>query len=157
MSQTAKAKGKINIILWQSHKLKRKIRNTLAAETMAANEGVEAGDLIRAYLAVLMNPGPYPKREWESYVRTIPHEMITDPKSLFDHLNKPGSTPGDKRLRLDMEILREQLETMALTVRWVSSEQMPADALIKGSVQTMAYMRRVWSTNLVYLAFGPRV
>ena len=42
--------GPVNIVAFRSHKLKRKVRSTLAAETAAMNEAIEQGDLVRAHL-----------------------------------------------------------------------------------------------------------
>lgn len=36
--------------------------------------------------------------------------MITDSKSLLDHLQNQGSMAGDEGLRLDMNILLDQME-----------------------------------------------
>ena len=117
----------------------RKVRNTLAAETLASNEASEGGDLIRAYLAELRNEGPYPKRDWQATADTIEQVLFTGSRSLYDHLAKLSSTPSDKRLHLDMEIIREQLEAHNVSIRLVSAEQMPANALTKGKMEAMAY------------------
>ena len=139
----------ISLICWQSHTLKRKVRNALAAETMASNEASEGGDLIRAYLAELRNEGLHPKRNWQATVDTIEQFLIVDSRSLYDHLAKLSSTPTDKRLRLDKKIVREQLEAHNVHVRWVSTKQMPADALTKGKIEAMAYLRLILDTILV--------
>ena len=44
-------KGRINVMAYRSHVIKRVVRSTLAAETMSALEAVEEGDLVRAHLA----------------------------------------------------------------------------------------------------------
>lgn len=155
-SSTATSR-RINVVMWPSHKLKRKIRNTLAAETLAANEAVEAIDLVQAYLAELDGGGPLPKKQWECHVALFPQVIITDSKSVFDHLQKQGSTPGDERLRLDMNILLDQMEDQRVLVKWISTEQQAADALTKGSTKALACLKLVLETNLVYFIDDPRV
>ena len=40
----------VTVLNWKTHKIKRKVRSTLAAETMAAIEACESGDIFRAHL-----------------------------------------------------------------------------------------------------------
>lgn len=121
--------GLIHVLIWQPYKLKRKIRNMSVAETLAANEGLEAGDLVPAYLAELYGGGPFSKKQWEFHVALFPQVVIADSNSLFVHLQKQGSSPGDRRLSLDMNILRDQMEGQNVLVKWVSTEQQATDAL----------------------------
>lgn len=109
---------------------KRKISNTLAAETLAANAGVEAGDIVRTYFIELSDGVPFPKGQWEQKVAQIPQELIKDSKSLYDHWHKHGSAPSDKRLRLDTSTLRDQMEEQNVLVRWVSQEQQASLKLV---------------------------
>ena len=155
----AEGGGHVSIVMWLSHKLKRKVRSTLAAESMAANECVEAADIIRAHIAEALcgDPEGFDRRQWREAIKDIPAALVTDCRSMFDYLNKRGSTPSEKRLRLDLEILRDQLDEDSLTLRWVATIMMVADALTKGSREAFLYLRMVLETGVFSLKADPTI
>lgn len=55
--------GDVSIWSWRSHKLRRKARGTLSAETMAMCEATESGDLFRSYLREMLSNDSN-LREW---------------------------------------------------------------------------------------------
>jgi hypothetical protein len=137
-----KGKGELSIVSWLSHKLKRKVRSTLAAETMSANEALEAADIFRAHLAEVRGGERLDRRRWHSLVKDVGVTLVTDSRSLYDFLHRQGSTPSEKRLRLDLEILRDEMDN-GLSIRWVESSMQLADALTKAGVEVADYLRMV--------------
>ena len=145
----------VSILAWRSHRLRRKVRSTLGAETMAMNEGTEEGDLFRAYAAETMNPD-FDLRNWPLHVKEIRMLAITDCKSLYDHLTKQGSAPADdRRLQLDIQILRDMMENANLGVKWVATYQMLADALTKST--DSQYLSHVVSTGRFHVVRHPDI
>ena len=125
------------------HKIKRKVRSTLTAECAAANECLEASDRLRSHLVELLEGRPLNRREWRQNVRAVPKSLVTDSRSMFDFLNKRGSTPSDKRLWLDLEMIRDEMDDEGLKVKWVNTHQQLADALTKGSLDASMYLMMV--------------
>ena len=58
--------------------------------------------------------------------------MISDAKSLFDHLTREsaGGTM-DRRVAMEMAVIKEPLLTLPANIRWVPHRRMLADGLTK--------------------------
>ncbi|CAK0903395.1 unnamed protein product, partial [Prorocentrum cordatum] len=121
--------AKVTPMLWRSHRVKRVVRSTLAAETMAALEAVESGDLLRQHLVELHYGLGY--RTHMDDVKAIKMVEVTECKSLYDLLQKRGAVPSEKRLLIDVESLRNDLEFNSVVSKWVSTKQMLADCVTK--------------------------
>lgn len=130
-----------NVICWKTHKLRRRARSTLAAETQAAGESVEMGELIRSYLAEFKY-GDRLNLKQRDIIYTIPMMGITDCRDLYDCVTGMGKRPSEVRLVLDIEALKEYINT---EWRWVMTKQMLADPLTKENVDL--YLRHVLNTG----------
>ena len=100
----------VNLVSYSSTTIKRVCRATLQAETYALQNVQEAGDKIRAALAEMygyLSPGP----EWyESARKHVPHIMLSDCRSLVDHLNvEVPARVQDKRLQIELNALRQAI------------------------------------------------
>ena len=114
--------GKRCPIHWQTRKLKRVVKSTIAAETMALLEGAEASIYIAAIL-----------KQLGCAVRI---NCVTDNKSLYDAL-KSSKQVEDKRLRIDISVMDDLLAKKEVDrVLWVSGRDQLADALTKKGVAT---------------------
>eukprot|EP00959_Pyramimonas_sp_CCMP1952_P172503 3604274-Pyramimonas_sp.AAC.1 len=80
-------------------------------------------------------------------VKAIMMVEVTDCKSLCDLLQKRGTVPSEKRLLIDIESLRKDLEFNNVVSKWVSTKQMLADCLTKRDVRAGDYMRYVLQTG----------
>ena len=112
--------GKCAPLTWQSRKLRRVVKSTLSAETMALMEGVECSILLRAIF-----------KELVGQTNEIPIFGIIDSASLRDSLES-SKTVQDKRLKIDICVLRDYLYNKEFNgVKWVPSNQQLADSLTK--------------------------
>ena len=77
--------------------------------------------------------GPTPARECRSVLKRRPPILITDCKSLYDHLTSPSSPTAieDRRTSIDVIIIRESVKALQAFVRWVPTQHMLAGALTK--------------------------
>ena len=102
--------------------------------------------MIRAHVAEARGRGEYDRRRWRDEIMNVKCCMGTDCKSL---LIRRGSTPAEKRLRLDLEILRDQYYEGggALQFAWVNAKQQLSGPLTKNSVEAFAYLRHVLLTG----------
>ena len=141
-----RGEGPLSVAAWLSHKLKRKVRSTLAAEAMAGNECLEAADILRAHVHEAIKAGPIDRKTWRAAVKDIQKVLVTDSRSMYDFLHKRGSTPSEKRLRLDLEMIRDEIDDEGLIIKWVMSNQQLADALTKGSDEASLYLKLVIET-----------
>ena len=111
--------GTCSPINWSSRKLKRVVRSTLAAETLAAVESLDSAYLVGNLFAEIFS---------ETKMREI--EIHTDNRSLYDTV-RTSNVPEDKRLRIDIAALRETLEKDGVTFKWISGNKQLANALTK--------------------------
>ena len=114
--------GKKCPIYWQTRKLKRVVKSTLAAETMALLEGAEASVYIKNIMTQLLGQN------------NIKIQCMTDNYSLYMALQSSKQVE-DKRLRIDIAVLKDMLARTELEkVSWVSGKEQLADALTKKGV-----------------------
>ena len=134
-----------NLLHWKSGKLQRTVGSTLAAETQSLARGI--GDLLWMIAMYLELTKPdFQLSQWRKYVKekgyaafskySDPGELsdalaIVDAKSLYDLLVNETTGGSDKRTALDVQALREEIQELGGTIRWIEHMQMPADVLTK--------------------------
>ena len=113
--------GNCNLLSWQSKRIKRIVRCTLAAEAIAMVEGVEPA----LYISTLM------RELCPEIYKEIPIKIYTDNKSLHNAL-KSHKFVSDKRLRIDIGSLKEMLLKKEISqIHWVNKQNQLADCLTK--------------------------
>ena len=100
----------VMLVSFSSTTIKRVCRAALQAETYALQNAQDAGDKIRAVLAEMhghLSPGP----DWYGSARKhVPHIMLSDCRSLVDHLNvEAPAKVQDKRLQIELNALRQSI------------------------------------------------
>ena len=60
--------------------------------------------------------------------------IAVDNKPVYDHVQGEGMIVKDKRIAIDMLLLRRDLLATNATIRWVDTRQMLSDALTKINV-----------------------
>ena len=65
--------------------------------------------------------------------------MVTDAKALYDSYHREGvsSTVVDKRVSLEIRVMKERLQQLNGKLRWMSSERQMADGLTKDSARLL--------------------
>lgn len=132
-----------NLLGWQSHRLKRVCRSTFAAETLALVSAIDDGIYTQAVL-----------QAWTR--RSVPLELRSDCASLVEHLGKLDSNPTEKRLKIDLDAMREDVIAKRYTVKWVDTRAQYADPLTKNMDATV--LLKAIDTNQWMLEYrGPNV
>ena len=110
-------------LIWCSKKLKRIVRSTLFAETYALLEAIDACIFLRRMTSQLLN------------IENIKIECYVDSQTLCDSIvsNKLNE---DKRLRHEIECLKETLELDNVDVYWVSTKLQVANVFTKAGAPT---------------------
>ncbi|CAE7239464.1 RE2, partial [Symbiodinium sp. KB8] len=118
---------KVSLLDWKSHSSDRVCRSTFASETMACADALEGGDYIRALMETLLRG-----RLSRPHQARINSHLITDCRSLFDHLRKEGipRPPADRRLAIDLASIRQDLPGLS-GIAWVPTDLQYADVLTK--------------------------
>ena len=127
-------------IVWKSTKLKRVVRSSLAAETLAMEEAVGASRLLRSFLLDAMSlPND-----------ACPVHCIIDSKSLYDTL-KSTKTVTEKRLKNDISLLRDLSERKEITsVEWRETQEQLADCLTKAGASSDKLLMVLDGSKCIY-------
>ena len=119
--------GKCLILNWQSKRIKRVVRSTLAAETLALCYAVIDRIYVSEIVSELLFNG----------TKSLPIEIYTDSKSLYDAI-KSEKNVLEKRFRIDRALLREMFERKIITnIHNISAKnQLASNALTKKVAST---------------------
>eukprot|EP00434_Breviolum_minutum_P024807 symbB.v1.2.021909.t1/scaffold1920.1/size100294/3 len=154
-----------NLLWWRSGRIHRVVNSTLAAETQSLSRGL--GDLLWILVLVEeLKQEDFSIREWPTRLsgkevtaiasRSSSEGLkeclaIVDAKSLYDHLCKETIGGQDKRTAIEIQIIREDLNSLSGKIRWVDHPAMVADSLtkVKGSNESLYRMMQTGRFKLV--------
>jgi hypothetical protein len=91
--------AKATIVSWASHRIKRVVKSTLAAEAAALSEAQDQLEYARVLFMQML--GKVDGRNWQEALK-MPGYLVMDAKSLYDSLMKPGSMLTEQRVALDL-------------------------------------------------------
>ena len=130
--------GDYLILDWRSLKLPRIARSSLAAEAQAAACASDATEFACRYFEHLKSP-TVPLRDLLKMKSSLEPVLITDAKALFDSYHRESivSSVTDRRISLEIRVVKEQMVSLGGTLRWVSSERQLADGLTKDSARQL--------------------
>ena len=114
-----------------SAKLQRVVRCSMSAELSVAATAYEHGDYVRAVFGE-MTCSNFVLSSWKMTASLWKHILVFDAKVAYDALQSESS-PTDRKLIVDIAILREALEDPQghSYVRWVPGREIPCDSLTK--------------------------
>lgn len=126
--------GRCCPLAWKSNKIKRVVRSTLAAETLALVDSLEDACYLRKILLELL------------HLDSIPIDCYTDNKSLVENIHSTKSV-HDKKLRIDTACLKEMLKEGEISsLSWLDSKNQLADCLTKTGASSQG-LREVLSSG----------
>lgn len=142
--KTGRAPG--NLLHWRSGRMHRVVNSTLAAEAQSMSRGLqELAWTVTVYNELVQKDFDLQRWNEEAKKRRLvamSHDganeklqkslCLVDAKSLFDHLIKTtiGSTE-DRRTAIEMQCIRQLMQEVGATVKWIRHEQMLVDCLTK--------------------------
>ena len=109
-------------ISWSSNRIKRVVRSTLAAETLAFTEGADSAYFVANLLEEIM-----PTNGDHTATKI---DCFTDSQSLFEVIGTSNLT-ADRRLRVEIAAIREMVNCNEITINWVNKENQLSDCLTK--------------------------
>jgi len=143
----------LSVMDWLSHASRRVVRSTFAAETGGALEGLGRAMYVRAMIADVLRGPVKAAHEWGE--QDVPLRMITDCKSLFDHVSKECALADDRHTALYLASLREEVSAgpqrsaSKAGMMWVPSRHQLADALTKQGLADL--MREIMKRGTCWL------
>ena len=120
--------------VWKSFRLHRAVGSTLAAEAQSMVAATGTLEWTSLLLAEAIEGIP-DVREYVQHLQQRPPVVVTDCKSLYDHLIAVSSPTAveDRRTSIDIVILRQSLGRLMASTRWVPTNRMLADSLTKSA------------------------
>ena len=117
---------------WKSHKLNRAVSSTMAAESQSMAVATGTVEWLLMLMAEVLD-GSFPMSQCRTVLNRRKPIIVTDCKSLYDHLLSPSAPTAieDRRTSIDVTIIRESVKAMQAHVRWVPTSRMLADGLTK--------------------------
>ncbi len=127
-----------HVLDWKSSKLPRVARSSLGAEAQAAGQATDSVDFICKFWDHIQHPN----LTLEQLLRRpcdLRPILITDAKALYDSYFREGSTSSitDKRIGLEVQVMKERLQALGGTMKWISSERQFADSLTKDATKQL--------------------
>ena len=115
--------GNVCPLYWESKKIRRVVKSTLAAETLAASDAIDNAYYLSEILSEILFRNN----------RDISIRLMVDNKSLFDNVYSVKNV-SEKRLRIDIAIIKELVSEDRLVLEWVETKCQLADVLTKKGV-----------------------
>jgi len=119
--------GTFNTLDFRSHRIPRVCRSSYAAETLGVEEGLDAGELARGFLAEALGADVTRKDAWFQVCR-VPLLGCTDAKDCFDRLTQDTGVGTQKSLSFTLASLRQQLRRPNTYFRWTATMNNFVDA-----------------------------
>ena len=117
---------------WRSFKLERHTQSTLGSELMSLARGIAECDWMRSLFAEARFP-EYDLAQDQLFREKIKTIITIDNKPIYDHTQGDGIVVKDKRLAIDMLLVRRDIRRHNMILQWVDTRQMIADSLTKSS------------------------
>lgn len=131
--------GKSCPLAWGAKKIRRVVKSTLAAETLAASDAVDMCYYLGSVLSEILF------QEQEKNV--IPIYCYVDNQSLVENVHSMKNV-SEKRLRLDLATLKQLIQEGFVNMSWVRSELQLSDCLTKKGVNTFKLLSILQKGNL---------
>ena len=123
----------MSLVSWNTSKLPRVAKSSLAAEVQEACIAEDEAYLIRFIWGELNGC----EGTSDEIVNAVSAILVTDAKALYDAVKSETSALGMKEKRSGIELLslKENLKVNKTTLRWVNSGAMLADPMTKGKAR----------------------
>ncbi len=145
---------------WKSYRLPRVVSSTLGAEPQSFSTACAIADRVALMLTEaktgsfdLRSSNQIPQQAMvtkPSLHGTLRDQLpnvntsgVTDCKSLYDHLSSMSSVckSDDKRVAIDLAIIKQCMSRTGMTIRWCPTELMLADGLTKDQADPADLLR----------------
>ena len=122
----------VSVLSWQSKKIKRVVRSSLAAEASSMSTYQEHLDWMRT-MWEQMTRSEFVLENYEQFLKARPSILVTGCKSLYDAIHKEGAAPSskDKRLAIELAIIKAKAVSSETDLRWIDARYQIADCLTK--------------------------
>ena len=119
-----------SVVEFTTNKSTRVCRSSMAAEAMSMSLCVDRHLYARLILDMMLWGHRQLGDDWRTTM-TVQGGLVTDAKSLYDHLGSTGQVPTERQTMLDLMVARDHLESGAYELYWVPTFRQFGDGLTK--------------------------
>ena len=127
-------------IYWNSSKIKRVVRSTIAAETLSLSDGCDVAIYANKLISEIVSPDG----------KMLEILAYTDNQSLYDAAHSMKQTL-EKRLLVDISSIREMIERNEIKVTWIGKEKQLSDILTKAGVSSKGLLNILSNSKMIDL------
>jgi hypothetical protein len=133
--------GTFSVLRWKSYKQDRQAHSTLGAELLSLSRGLAEARWVRSMWCEAIF-SDYVLKEDKRWSQKIPIVAAVDCKPVYDHANSDTVSIKDKRMAIEMLLLKSDIRENNISLRWMATQQMIVDVLTKLGAP-MALFRKV--------------
>ena len=115
---------------FSTNKSSRVLRSSMSAEACSMSSCVDRHLYGRLVIDMMLYGYKTLDENWRTTMG-ISGGVVTDAKSLYDHMGTTGQIPTERQTVLDLMVARDHLESGAYELFWVPTHRQHADALSK--------------------------
>ena len=121
-----------NPVEHSTNKIKRVVKSTFAAEGSSMSLAIDRHLYARLLFQALMygESSCHLDDDWRGHLKVSGY-LVTDAKSLYDHLHTTGSMPSERSAMLDLLGAKELIDQGIIKLRWCPTQLQFADHLTK--------------------------
>ena len=132
--------AELSPLRWRSYKQDRQVASTLGAELMTLSRTISETKWIRSIWAEAIQAN-YKLEEDQIWTSRIPVTVAVDSRPVFDHLNGQLMTTKDKRLAIEMLLVKRDVAKDGISIMWLPTDHMLVDGLTKMNAK-MDFLRK---------------
>ena len=121
---------KASCVDFTTSKSTRVVRSSMAAESCSLSLAIDRHLYLRLLLDMLARGNFEVTPNWRKEMQ-IDGGVVTDAKSLFDHMHTTGQIPTERQTMLDLLVAKDLLEQGTYKLYWVPTNRQHADGLTK--------------------------
>ena len=145
--------GQFNILDSRSHRIPRVCRSTYSAETLAAEEAFDVGQLLRGFIATVRGFDML-GRAADLAINAVKMTVVVDAKDVHDKGNSDTATYGSqKSLAFTVAWMRSVLRKPNTCLKWTSTENMWVDGGTK--FMDLSHMRSIMQKGSWSISYSP--
>ena len=118
------------VVEYATNKSSRVVRSSMAAESASLSLCVDRHLYGRLVFDMLLTGIRDLKDDWRTTM-SVPGGIVTDARSLYDHMGSSGQIPTERQTMLDILVAKDHLESRAYELFWVPTHKQYADGLTK--------------------------
>jgi len=139
------------IVDWSSKKLRRAVRSSVAAETLAGQNGLDAIEMFQALIEETLR-GITP-RQFREQKPQHPAALVVDSKGFYDAVTRSCCSQSislERRLQIDYAIAKETMGNQNILIFWINNLRMIADVLtkLKGDSKPLYDLLESWKYHI---------